>query len=152
MTDKQKVTIVSLDRSSEIRITIDGAEVDNYPSLNVIVEVKDSAFSGSVITWLAMDDFNRFLAQLKQCERTRQGQAVLTSMSPDEFELQLQNLDRSGHFVALYKLTRLHYTTTGIIRQSLSGGFALDAEFFIKLLSDFEELVVPIPSSSMNKS
>lgn len=152
MTDKHRLKITSLDRASEISLEIDDYEVDRYPSLNLIIEVKDGAFSGSVVTWLAMDDFNRFLSQLKQCEQTRQGEAVLVSMNPDEFKLQIQNFDRSGHFVVLYQITRFHYTLTGIMPQRLSGGFALNAEFFIELLSSFEELVVPMPSSSMNLS
>lgn len=150
MTDKHRLKITSLDRASEISLTIDDYEADRYPSLNLIVEIKDGAFSGSVITWLAMSDFNRFLSQLKQCERTRQGQAILVSMSPDEFKLQIQNFDRSGHFVVLYQIIR--YTATDTIQQSLAGGFELDAEFFVKLLSDFEELVVSVPSSSMKLS
>lgn len=81
--------IVSANKESVILLAIDKQEMDNYPSLNLVVEVKDGDFSGAIVTWLALSDFKRFLLQLKQCEQTRQGQAVLISMNPDEFKLQI---------------------------------------------------------------
>ena len=47
--------------------------------------------------WVTRSEWHRFLADLGNLERRRQGQARLTSMSPANLELCVHATDRAGH-------------------------------------------------------
>ena len=120
----------SEDRNSSITFVLDNLDSDCYPSLNLVASVEDKDFRGAASTWVCMDYLTTFVAQLKECEHTGRGRASLISMSPDEFELVIENSDSLGHFLARYKLAAYSYTRQGGIPQTLTGGFDLDSEFF----------------------
>jgi hypothetical protein len=133
------VRLSSDDRMSSSTIEVDEV-VSEYPSLNLVVEVDDGGFRGAVVTWLKADTLAAFVEQLRECERTRRGCAVLTSMSPDELELRIEQADELGHFAASYRLMTDQYTRRGTFQHSLSGGFDLDAEWLAQTVADFAEL------------
>src|ERR1035437_5553059 len=47
--------------------------------------------------WITASDFDCFLAQLRQLDETRRGEATLQEIAKVEFCLQIQTVDRSGH-------------------------------------------------------
>jgi len=66
--------------------------------IQVGVTIRVGAFAGAVSTWIDGDVWAAFVEELQQLERTRQGEANLHSMSPDdELRLRFHSLDRAGH-------------------------------------------------------
>ena len=73
-------------------------EAGGYPGTVVRVRVRCGEFSGAnEAIWIALDALQTFLADLRLLERTRRGEAVLTSMSPGELRLRVYAVDRAGH-------------------------------------------------------
>jgi hypothetical protein len=82
------------------------------PSLTVRVRIVSGRFTGAIDeVGLWRDEVERFVTALERLERERAGEAMLGSMSPDEFGFSLRIADRAGH-VAL---------TTWLRRPLLSG-------------------------------
>lgn len=96
------VEIEVLDRG-----TVDG---QNEGDLRLGVSVRNGTFTGSYDqVWIAKDEWSSFLGSMRRLERDRRGQASLVSMSPGEFELHLQVVDRAGHLAAHGCLSRYHF-------------------------------------------
>lgn len=82
----------------------------NEGDLRLGVSVRCGTFAGSYDqVWIARDDWSSFVAGMQRLERERVGQTSLVSMSPDEFELHLQVVDRAGHVAAHGCLSRYHF-------------------------------------------
>ena len=65
--------------------------------LGLNVRVVCAAFSvRNESVWIQRSDWKQFVEDLAQLERTRRDQAVLTAMSPNEFQLELFAADRPG--------------------------------------------------------
>jgi hypothetical protein len=89
------------------RGTLDGR---NEGDLRLGVSVRNGTFAGSYDqVWIAKDEWSSFLGGMRRLGRDRSGQASLVSMSPDEFELRLQVVDRAGHLAAHGCLSRYHF-------------------------------------------
>ena len=68
--------------------------------IRLAVEVSAPGFRGrNGSAWVAGPAWERFLADLRQLERTRRGEASLTSMSPADLELRVCAVDRAGHIL-----------------------------------------------------
>jgi hypothetical protein len=89
------------------RGTLDG---QNEGDVRLGVSVRSGTFAGSYDqVWIDRDKWSSFVAGMQRLERERTGQASLMSMSPGEFELHLQVIDRAGHLVAHGCLSRYHF-------------------------------------------
>ena len=112
------------------------------PSLRLSVSTNDEGFSGAYNgVWISLDDYEKFSADLRLCEETRRGKATLSSMSPDEFEVTIEQCDGWGHFLLRYTLSRFSYVRQGSLNKSVSGGFDLDASSFKELVEEFDNLI-----------
>ena len=88
------------------RGTLDG---QNEGDLRLGVFVRCGTFAGSYDqVWIGKNDWSSFVGSMRGLERQRDGQASLVSMSPEEFELHLQVVDRAGHVAAHGCLSRYH--------------------------------------------
>lgn len=128
---------VSPDKASSVSFQVLEVETERYPSANLFIEVADDGFCGSDVVWVGAQEWDSFVEQLQQCELNRRGSATLTSMSPGEFKLQVENCDSLGHFVARYELTQRRYLHVGSVTRSLNGGFDLDSEFIGQTFREF---------------
>lgn len=82
----------------------------NEGDLRLGVSVRCGTFGGSYDqVWIARDDWSSFVAGMRRLERERVGQASLLSMSPEEFELHLEVVDRAGHVAAHGCLSQYHF-------------------------------------------
>jgi hypothetical protein len=71
------------------------------------VSVGADGFGGSYDrVWIAAEEWQRFTESLRHLERERMGHAAIVSMSPGEFRLQLDVVDRAGHLQASGHLSR----------------------------------------------
>jgi hypothetical protein len=84
--------------------------------VNVTVDVR--GFSAADQSWIVDSNWNRFLAELRQLEATRQGRAVLQGASTDELRLEFLSLDRLGHM-----------GVRGLVKRRHVNGFDLGLEF-----------------------
>lgn len=95
-------------RASRLTVEVADGEFIHYPSLNLFVTVSDEGFcEARSYVWVTVPDYTDFVMALRQCEQTRRGRAVLSGMSPDEFELVIESSDSLGHFRLRYKLKRI---------------------------------------------
>ena len=129
-------------KASHLTVEVADGEFIEYPSLNLFVAVSDEGFcEARSYTWVTVKDYTNFITALRECEQTRRGRAVLSSMSPHELELVIENSDNLGHFYLQYRLewTSSHW---GTYREKMViGGFDISSEFFAQIVADFAELL-----------
>ena len=77
-----------------------GRDDNRFADVLVVVRARFYDFSGAVDAWVVNTEWAAFLTQLTALERTRVGEAVLESASPDELRLRIFALDRAGHMAA----------------------------------------------------
>jgi hypothetical protein len=63
----------------------------------VVVEVRCPGFTGRIDTWILRDAWIAFCNQLEALEGRRRGEAVVESISPNEFRLTVRSTDSAGH-------------------------------------------------------
>ncbi len=80
-----------------------------------------------------------FITELEDLEIKRQGSVTLNAMSPHEFNITIENYNKKGDLLVNYSLTNIKYNTDICLRNTLTGGFKIDSEFLLKLLSDFNK-------------
>jgi len=103
--------IIRLGDTIELQVlehgTIEGqAEGDLRLKVSVRMDDFAGAYDG---VWIARDDWREFITSLQTLEPERRGKASLIAMSPDEFELHLEIIDRAGHLAAHGFLSRYHF-------------------------------------------
>ena len=130
--------IFSEDLASRLVIEVLTVEARD-PSLRLSVSINDEGFSGAYNgVWISLDDYEKFSADLRLCEETRRGKATLSSMSPDKFEVTIEQCDGWGHFLLRYMLSK-NSRLTG--EKRVSGSFGLDASSFKELVEEFDNLI-----------
>jgi hypothetical protein len=133
--------IVSECRASRLTIEVVGSELVHNPTLNLSVTVVDEGFCGAYDgIWVGMDEYESFVAALRDCEQTRLGKAALDSFSPGELILVIENDDGWGHFRLRYTLGKMSYKSRVPLTKAVTGGFDLDSERLAQHVSDFQSL------------
>jgi hypothetical protein len=129
------------------RVVLTPFDMSDYveSSLAVHVEVAANGFSGQACeVWFWLAELRGFVDALERLERDRSGEAILTSMSPNEFILTIRVADRAGHVVLR---ATLQWPVYGVLPQGGSVdhrvelGFALDPTMLPRVLRDFQELL-----------
>lgn len=97
-------------------------------SLKLRLDVQLHGFGGRGEVWVERLAVADFASALKKLEETRSGEALLQGEDPEDLELKVSSLDRVGHMLLEFKVTRL--TVVGDrarpITVQLTGGFELD--------------------------
>jgi len=133
--------IFSESRSSYFSIEVAGVET-MFPSLHLSVEVSDEGFAGlNGEVWVDNENLKKFVADLQNCERTRNGAARLVSLIPDDLELSVEKLDGWGHFVLRYKISKVSRSPIGLLATSVGGAFNLDSGLLGQIVSEFADLL-----------
>jgi hypothetical protein len=105
--------VLELDRSE---VGAPHSPTDEDVLLNITVQV--SSYSAADQCWIAANDLERFLADLRRLEARRQGEAVLVGASPDDFRLEFCSTDSVGHMAV-----------KGHVGWAKSDGFLLQLKF-----------------------
>ncbi|MFB3240110.1 hypothetical protein Q7C15_15165 [Aeromonas salmonicida] len=106
--------------------------------LRVVLNLQE--FSGSYNgIWLEFTDVERFIVDLKSLDGTRVGSAKISSMSPDEFMLEIRSSDSLGHIEIEVQLHRYQYSGVKSWPVYLKGGFVVESENIKRLISCFTE-------------
>ena len=108
------------------------------------VSVRSDTFSGADDqVWISRRAWVSFLGALRRLERERSATASLTSMSPKEFAMDLEVVDRAGHVAVHGYLCRQRHSAhpRGTWTHSRIEYFAeVDAGLLVNLLRSFEGL------------
>jgi hypothetical protein len=75
------------------------ADLPSAGDVELSVEVASEQFSGPGFAWVAGPALAAFLAQLRELDTRRQGEAVVEGLSPEEFRLRLWSIDRRGSII-----------------------------------------------------
>ena len=119
--------IESDDKKSFLTLFVREQEKEHVSSRRLAVKAELNGFRGSnEKIWVTDAECKKFLAQAEELERTRQGTAVLESMSPDEFRLELQVFDRAGHVELSTVLSSVKVGGRKTQQLGIHGGFELD--------------------------
>lgn len=112
-----------------------GTPADEDLLLNVTVQV--GGYSAADQSWVVAGDWSRFLSQLRQLERLRQGQATLDGASPHALQIVFGATDRAGHMAVA---GHVGWVTADRFAQKLEFGFAFDAGMLPTLIREIESL------------
>ena len=126
-------------KDNVLEVTVLPKEVDDLSSngdLYVGIQVTSNGFCGINDLWLFAPDIKEFCNSLKQLEKTRLGEASLSSVIPGEFEIVVKSVDSVGHMAVSGK------TGYEVIGDNISFfhciefGFEIDPSSLIKALKN----------------
>ena len=133
--------IVSEDRKSFIEVSFIEYETSIMPSIKLSITVQNDGFSGVLnSTWIEINELNKFLSCMDEIDIKRSGEAHLCSMSPNEFLLDFETFDKSGHIKVVYSITK-HISYPFSRELSLHGGFDIDSSEFSSIVKSFRTLI-----------
>lgn len=109
-------------------------------SVQVSVRLVGYGFSGRhPSVWISREDLHSFLADLRSLERSRRGEARLSSMSPDDLSLHIRITDPAGHVRIDTAISRTYYGSD-FEPAAVRLGFAFDPSRLPAILASFERL------------
>jgi len=132
--NKEYISIIELERIS------DDLPTPGDVRLKVSVCIKEFAGSYEDV-WIEKDELKRFLLDLIKLEETREGEARLESMSPDEFWMEFRTIDRAGHMGVEVQLKRFQYSESKLWPRMVVGGFEFDVSTLPQLVREFKKLL-----------
>jgi hypothetical protein len=105
---RTRMTIENEIKTRFIQLIVVDAELHYYPSYKLAIELKTEEIAGKFdrSIWVSEVDVQDFIQQLEALDKSRNGQAKLSSMSPNEFNLIIKNLDSLGHLLVCLSLER----------------------------------------------
>jgi len=123
-------------------------ELERYPGstpcsgdVKVNVTLAFQNFSGSYDeVWLELAEMERFIMELEILDEKRNGNAKISSMSPEEFALEIRSSDSQGHMEIEAHLHRYQYNGSKRWPIFLKGGFETQPETIRQLISYFKAL------------
>ncbi|MGE0493412.1 MAG: hypothetical protein AB7S38_29660 [Vulcanimicrobiota bacterium] len=110
--------------------------------LRVRLEVRSQGFSGVHTVWFQAHAFDQFLVALDDLERSRRGEAVLASLSDEEFRLTLFARDPAGHIQADGHLTQADGRRPKDLWSRLGFALEVDPTTLPQLAEDFRAEVL----------
>ncbi|MGG1639630.1 WapI family immunity protein [Paenibacillus sp. NRS-1760] len=129
--------IYSDDRKSYITFTLEQYIHNRLPSLSCTIDVIDNKFSGrNVDVWFSIDELIQFINHVEIGKVSKK--CSLQAMSPDEFTISVERINRRGDFVVTYSLSTSRYTSNGQINSNLAGEFHFNQEFIISTIQDLK--------------
>lgn len=111
-------------------------------SLDLVIRAEQSGcFGASRGAWFDARDLDTFWNDVRECERTRRGEARLTAMSPADFSLRLWNTRSKGDFALAYHIGEDSRPDFDVFSVRLEGGFALEPSLLPRFVADFGALL-----------
>ncbi|GAB3901480.1 WapI family immunity protein [Spirosoma agri] len=91
-----------------IQLVVVESELHYYPTFKLSIQLKTeeitAKFDRSI--WVSEVDVQNFIQQLEALDKSRNGKAKLSGMSPNDFDLIIENLDTLGHLSVCLSLKR----------------------------------------------
>ncbi len=132
------LTIESVDKQSVISIKLVEVKHEKLASVCLAINVNDFGFCGNnERIWLGMNQINSFLEELDKLA-TKQGRAVLNSISPKEFGLVFQSQSLAQHIQVNYKLSRnIYHPEPNYL--TVQGGFMVAAAAPAQIVANWHQ-------------
>jgi hypothetical protein len=118
----------SPEKTAFLNMTLLTEQADDAVSLKFAVEAAARGFAARTETWVERIPLAEFAAALRDLERTRTGRAELLGEDPEDLALTLSAIDRVGHVLLEFSVTRLSLVGDAAhpVTLRFSGGFELD--------------------------
>ncbi len=117
------------------------ADLPSAGDVRLSVEVASEQFGGRGSTWVAAPALAAFLAELRELEARRQGEATIEGLSPGEFRLRLWSVDHSGHMAVGGLVTKLVHKRWGCpYRHAVEFAFEFDPTLLPRVLVAFQAI------------
>jgi hypothetical protein len=128
------------DRRSFVNLTVSGPDGMSAGAATLAVEIESRGFRGAYAkVGVFASAMQRFLDELERLEAQRSGSALLSSMSPGEFQLRIEIADRAGHVLLTAQLRRLVYIRDQMAALAAEVAFALDPSALPNVVADLHE-------------
>ena len=105
-------------------------------------------FTGSIHCSIFGPELARFIVELDALERTRRGEATLSSMSTEELKLSFRSIDCAGHIAVRAAISGRIWTRHGWIQNHLSTEVQIDSSLLPDYLASFRTLAQYFDSSA----
>jgi len=137
--------MILLDDSQSLEIALEArgpAGTQAASDFRLKVAVVCPAFSGSNDTvWIEGFEWNRFMGDLRKLEQSRRGEAIITAMSPNDFQFRIFAADSAGHMIAEGWVGRDYYSVQSMAKEHhVSFGIEIDPSTLPMLIQQFETL------------
>lgn len=143
--DYEKITwdvkIVALNNHQLIKMKLIDWEKERLPILSIQIRLL-GGMGGykSKNVWYELEEVNNFVNSLKLISERIIGKAVLRGMSPKEFDLEVENIDRKGHFILKYGVG-FHEYISGVGFESFTNGyFEIDLQAIDRMVKEFDKM------------
>ena len=120
------------DHKVELGFNVEKEDVPSKGDAQVNVVISSHGLSGRHTVWVeatVVDDFSKSLVEVL---KARRGQAVLTSISPNELTLSIEAVGRRGHVAICGQMSHIVRDGEHSFQHSMTFGFEIDAEHFEK--------------------
>lgn len=91
--------------------------------------------------WIGRHEWATFLEDVRELDRTRQGEAHLMAMSPAEFQLAIFATDRAGHLAAEGWVGREYVGRNGALEDRVCFSIEVDPSTLPQILRQLEAIV-----------
>lgn len=129
--------LVSSDHLSFLQMDRKSVQKEYFPCFEYSISVQCHLFSGFQSVWLEQAELVRFYNHLKEVCAHGFGSAILTAMSPNEFQISIEGFATKGNFLLKIALRKVTYINDVNIFHRFEGGFVLDSnvlDFFLTQL------------------
>jgi len=95
-------------KSRFIELSVVEAVKEHYPTyrIEIRLETENIKSNFSNYIWISEEDIDTFILGLENLDETRDGQAELNSMSPEELRLLFKAIDNMGHLAVELKIRK----------------------------------------------
>ena len=126
-------------KGDRLRLTLNSTSKRGR-SFEVSVEVASQGFTGQIgEIHFFESDYEQFLRDLRELDRTRQGRARLEAMTPYKFWMEALSVDKLGHIHLQGKVTRVSSVRPKRLWNSLGFDIELDPSVFPRQVQLFEK-------------
>ena len=129
--DNEFIELVELERNPKRTLCAGDIKLQ----VNLKLQDFNGTYSG---VWLEASAMMEFHNELEALEESRKGSARITSMSPEEFILEIRSSDNLGHLEIKTQLHRHQYSGPKYWPIYLRGGFEVQPDTIRQLMSCFK--------------
>ncbi len=118
---------------------------ERLPSARFDISIIDELLHGRELReiWFKLSEMDKFIERLNVISESGKGSAELSSISPDEFKIEIRNVDSKGHILINYMVEIRNRTEYGQFKSKIENGFVVNLNsidsFIDKLKSSLEK-------------
>jgi hypothetical protein len=135
------VKIVALNNHQLIEMKLADWETDRLPSVAIQMGLLGGAVGyKSKRVWYTLADVEQFITSLTIINERVAGKAALRGMSPNQFDIEVENIDSRGHFVLKYGIGFHEYIGDTRLESFISSGFEIDLQTIDRMAQGLDKM------------